>query len=839
MNDLNSEFYNKTVEETITHTDIIKAIFDDEEDVHIRVFDDKGGTYADKMSYKAGLFEQHIDELKELNAKNNGIFFVVNSGGDDDDHITKFNAQFVESDKLSFDEMLKRIESFPLRPSIIIKTKKSLHTYWLIKNGVRDKFRPIQLGLVDYFDGDIKCQNESRVMRLPGFNHCKNKPIEVKCIFFEPQNRYSQDDFLAAMPDIDLTPVEVKDGTNEGVDIVTMSCDFMKHCKEDSQTLSEHDWYAMITNLCPFKGGVKLIHEYSKDYNGYSKRKTDKKIEHFIKSKTKPMTCQTIVEKGYQCPKYLSGECDCRSPAALAYKPLSLDVLNALLDKLPITNNPLTDMPIINKFVTKYLYNQERTTGDVFISYSIKDKFKLKTEEIKSIKSMFNKLNKEYEKSQSGNEDNETLKPWYAVTKSGYKFMPMILANHLKDNEQVIYVAQEHYKYMSGVYKKIETIEAEAIVQNNLMETEGKLTQIKDCEQQWRMKTFTHINELNPNPYIINVRNGLYDVINDTLKPHDDKYLSTIQFNVNYNPDAKCPLFIKYLNDVLEGDTEQINLIQEILGYLLVPITSAQRTFVIHGEGNTGKSVLLHVINVILLGKENVSNVTWQDLGDKFRTAQLFGKLANIFADLPTKNIDDTGVFKALVGEDLVLCEEKFKKPFSFKSNARLVFSCNKIPVSYNDKTKGFYRRLLIIPFDHVVTNVDVDLKKKLESEADGIFNFALLGLRKLMAQNYKFSETKKNKDALEVYRIESDSVLSFVNECCEIDLTSKKKSIELYHNYECYCKRSGAHPVMQKNFTLTLMSNFKELSKVKANTNNMIIGLKVLDDTLNNFGTF
>ena len=77
------------------------------------------------------------------------------------------------------------------------------------------------------------------------------------------------------------------------------------------------------------------------------------------------------------------------------------------------------------------------------------------------------------------------------------------------------------------------------------------------------------------------------------------------------------------------------------------------------GEGGAGKSQLLLVLNDILLGKENVSNVSWQALNERFKTAELFGKLANIFADLPTRNIDDNGIFKALVGEDYLTVEKK------------------------------------------------------------------------------------------------------------------------------------------------------------------------------------
>lgn len=174
-----------------------------------------------------------------------------------------------------------------------------------------------------------------------------------------------------------------------------------------------------------------------------------------------------------------------------------------------------------------------------------------------------------------------------------------------------------------------------------------------------------------------------------------------MQLNVSYNPDAKCPRFLQYLDEVINVD--QIPLIQEMMGYFLVPVTRGQKCFVIVGEGGAGKSQLLLVLNDILLGKENVSNVSWQALNERFKTAELFGKLANIFADLPTKNIDDNGIFKALVGEDYLTVEKKNRNPFSFQSTARLLFSCNNIPRNYGDRSEGFYRRLIIIRFDHAV----------------------------------------------------------------------------------------------------------------------------------------
>ena len=122
-----------------------------------------------------------------------------------------------------------------------------------------------------------------------------------------------------------------------------------------------------------------------------------------------------------------------------------------------------------------------------------------------------------------------------------------------------------------------------------------------------------------------------------------------------------------------------------------------------------------------------MSNVSWQALNERFKTAELFGKLANIFADLPTKNIDDNGIFKALVGEDYLTVEKKNRDPVSFQSNARLLFSCNSIPKNYGDRSDGFYRRLIIIRFNHAVPQEkkDPNLLDKFRVEADGIFLFA------------------------------------------------------------------------------------------------------------------
>lgn len=176
----------------------------------------------------------------------------------------------------------------------------------------------------------------------------------------------------------------------------------------------------------------------------------------------------------------------------------------------------------------------------------------------------------------------------------------------------------------------------------------------------------------------------------------------------------------------------------------------------------------------------------------------------------------DNGIFKALVGEDYLTVEKKNKNPFSFQSCARLLFSCNSIPKNYGDRSEGFYRRLIIMRFNHTVPREkrDPNLVDKFRAEADGIFLFALEGLKRLMRNGYGFSETEKNKAELQQYREDSDSVLSFVREYCQVNASHEVGSTELFHAYKSYCEECGLKPYSQKMFIGQLSSAFPDITR-------------------------
>jgi len=420
------------------------------------------------------------------------------------------------------------------------------------------------------------------------------------------------------------------------------------------------------------------------------------------------------------------------------------------------------------------------------------------------------KLAKAREKKQK---QNGGSRPWLVTTERGIiKFLPGVLARHLAETVHAFYAGETFFIYKSGVYAEREDTEAAGIVKTYLPDVDCRSARITDALNLWKLDILKSADALNPDPLLVNLKNGLLDVQTGAFEKHDPVVMSVIQLNCDYDAAAECPLFLKFLDEVLPP--ENILLIQEFFGYCLIPVTIAQKAFILHGPGQSGKSTVLSVLEK-LLGERNVSNIEWQDLGDRFKTANLFNKLANIAADLPARAIEDAAMFKAIVGEDTITAERKFKNPFSFKPFARLLFSCNKLPYS-RDQSDGFYRRPIIIPFARVVASgsVDKNLKAKLYEEINGIFVWALAGLRRLMENDFTFSENESTRAQMESYKRENSNVLAYVAENCTISPACHIRRELLYQDYKRFCEQNGFKFASQRNFNREIELNFSSVSR-------------------------
>lgn len=316
-------------------------------------------------------------------------------------------------------------------------------------------------------------------------------------------------------------------------------------------------------------------------------------------------------------------------------------------------------------------------------------------------------------------------------------------------------------------------------------------------------------NQINPNDGLINVRNGLLNWRSGELKPHSSERISTIQYPVFYNPYARDEAVINFLKSIVNVET--VDILCEIIGYCLIPTTKYEKAFMFTGTGANGKSTFINMLTRFL-GRENVSNIELQDLEHhKFKVAELQDKSLNTFADISHRALMKSSIFKSVVSGDRLTAERKNIDPFEFTPFAKLIFSANEMPKT-SDLTDGFFRRLLVIPFENKFTpdKADVNLLEKLTttSALSTLLNLAIDGLLRL-ERNKRFTESEQTITALAQYKIGNDNVAIFVDECCVLDEMKTHSSKDLYAQYKEWSVDSGLLPLGKIKFNSRIEKNY------------------------------
>jgi putative DNA primase/helicase len=276
----------------------------------------------------------------------------------------------------------------------------------------------------------------------------------------------------------------------------------------------------------------------------------------------------------------------------------------------------------------------------------------------------------------------------------------------------------------------------------------------------------------------------------------DHYFLSVVPYN--YDKKAQCPTIIKFLRDVLRH--EDIGTIFRLIGYCLLRDCRFQRAVMLYGKGANGKGTLLDLVTAFL-GIDNCSHRSLQSIDtNRFAIADLYGKMANTYADLKSMKLSETGNFKMAVAGDWVEGEFKFKNAFKFRNKAKLWFSANEIPES-EDKSDAFYRRLLIFHFDKqwLYGKEDVDLFKKLTTpeELSGLLNVALVSLSRLVKEGGFHDQTIE--EIRRDYEIHTNDVNAFLYEECIVDITNSDYSTlatDAYAAYVNFCVKRNTRPI-------------------------------------------
>lgn len=295
---------------------------------------------------------------------------------------------------------------------------------------------------------------------------------------------------------------------------------------------------------------------------------------------------------------------------------------------------------------------------------------------------------------------------------------------------------------------------------------------------------------------LVVLKNGVLDMDTLELKKHNPKYLKTFELNANW-VDDELEVFNEFLRVSCQDDKQAIRRAKESLGYIFSGSNEGKVFFVIGIARDSGKSTLGIVIEHII-GRDYISAIPPEKLGDRFALGSNRGKILNIAMDVPggKLNANVVSMIKSITGNDTITIEQKYMPTETIVSDSRFLFGTNyPIKISSNNDEEAFWQRMILIPFTNTIDDSEKDnnLVEKLLLEKDAIVSSCLRAYKKVRDNNYRFSKCQLADDMLTEWKNGKTSSYSFAaywNDCVDVtgDYSHKIHAKILHEAYLEYC---------------------------------------------------
>lgn len=330
-----------------------------------------------------------------------------------------------------------------------------------------------------------------------------------------------------------------------------------------------------------------------------------------------------------------------------------------------------------------------------------------------------------------------------------------------------------------------------------LLESYAKVNPINEIKEKIINKNYADrkiFEELNPN--FIPLNNGVWDIGNKKLISHSPHYNFKTIIEIDYDKEATCPNWLHFLEETLYP--QDIQVVQEWFGFQLLTEYLLKKAVILLGERDTGKTVFLEVLTNFI-GERNKTGLSLQKIssGNDFVKLSLKDKYSNIYDDLSSKDMNDGGNFKVATGGGNISAEEKFGGFHQFRNYAKHSFATNKIPPVNDTDDMAYYSRWIVLRFDNVPDKLDLNLKKKLFKENQGILNWALEGLYRLLGKG-SFSYTNSPLEVKKIMEMSGDQLIQFGEACLDPMEGGKVTKDQMYMVYSTWANRNKK-PLLSK----------------------------------------
>lgn len=386
---------------------------------------------------------------------------------------------------------------------------------------------------------------------------------------------------------------------------------------------------------------------------------------------------------------------------------------------------------------------------------------------------------------------------------SNYERELLAMHPHLRKNEIGIV-----FNYKDGVYKMMTDQELSDMVLNGLYEDMlwGYRTKKNVSDKVACLLSIIPLLKISKDGgYIINIKNGLLNIYTKELQPHNPNFVSLIQYPVIYDPEAKCPIWDKCVSEWMSGpeQAEKTKLLKQFSGYCLTSSMLYDRALFMVGDGGNGKSTFVDTISMVI-GPDATSHIDLESLYGTFGMHGLIGKRLNIIEEVHG-NYYQSNKLKKLISGEQVTIDIKYKPQFTFRPQAKFIFSVNLLP-RVDDTSTATERRICAIQFlNNYRDNPNFELRSNvglLAQELSGILNWMIEGAIDL-AEDGNFVITEEQTRMLNEYRQENSSVEGFLSQCIELDPTEWIETNDLYAEYKKWSLSEGGRKP-KANITFT-----------------------------------
>jgi putative DNA primase/helicase len=360
---------------------------------------------------------------------------------------------------------------------------------------------------------------------------------------------------------------------------------------------------------------------------------------------------------------------------------------------------------------------------------------------------------------------------------------------------------------------------------------------IKAMLELAKSKLKTEPGAFNTQSMLLNCQNGVLDSVNGTLMPHNPTLMLSKIANVEFDPNALCPQWERFLSEIMLGREDLIYFLQSLVGLSLTGDTSEQYFYILYGSGENGKSTFINTI-MGMLGDYAITTpasaimTKWNPDAIPHELAALPGIRMTSVSETSSGQKLNEQIIKQITGNDEIQVRRLHENLWRFKPICKFWMNTNHKP-DIRGRDHAIWRRVILIPFEYQVKpdRKDPYLMDKLKAEWPGILNWALEGCQRWQEKGLEIPGVVKA--AVKEYREDSDIFGRFISDTCIEDPHGEAKSSELWKYYIEWCAENKLETKSNTWFGKTLSESYKKDKDSKGTIKYCGLRIKSMQDTL------